>query len=167
MRLSAASGPTARWPAAPARTRPYQLMLPRASAPGGAQAIRHAGYIPAAIQAETRGAAAWRWTTRPSRSCSTSETCRPTGTTSSRTCEPAAPAPAPRDRPAARPGRPRSPVPDGDHHAGGLAGAPHRDPRPGPGHLPALAPDADVPGAPPRASPRYPGPHLLQVRGRL
>ena len=30
-----------------------------------------------------------------------------------------------------------------------------------------MAPDPAVPGAPPRARPRYPGAHLLQVRGRL
>ena len=40
-------------------------------------------------------------------------------------------------------------------------------PEPGPRRLQALAPDAAVPRAAPRARARYAGAHLLQVRGRL
>ena len=41
-----------------------------------------------------------------------------------------------------------------------------RDPRAGPRRLPALPPEPAVPRPPARAGARYPGPHLLQVRGR-
>ena len=52
--------------------------------------------------------------------------------------------------------------------AGGLAAS--REvaiPDAGPRRLPAVAPDAAVPRAPPRAGARHPRAHLLQVRGRL
>ena len=42
-----------------------------------------------------------------------------------------------------------------------------RDPRRGARDLQAVAPDAAVPGAAPGAGARYPGAHLLQVRGRV
>ena len=66
-----------------------------------------------------------------------------------------------------RPGRPGAALPDGADRAGGEPGALDRDPRPGAGGLPALAADAALPRAAPREGARYPGAHLLQVRGRL
>ena len=68
---------------------------------------------------------------------------------------------------AARSRRPRADLPDGPDRAGGLGGAGDRDPGGGPGDLQALAADAALPGAPPGAGARHPGPHLLQVRGGL
>ena len=63
----------------------------------------------------------------------------------------AAAAAEPADRPARRPRRPDADLPDGADHAGGLAGAGDRDPGRGPRRLPAVAPDAAVPRAPPRS----------------
>jgi hypothetical protein len=51
--------------------------------------------------------------------------------------------------------------------AGGHHRALHRDPRRGPGRLPAVAPTPLHPGAPPGEGARHPGADLLQVRGRL
>ena len=65
------------------------------------------------------------------------------------------------------PGRPVADLPDGADRAGGLGRARDRDPRRGARDLQAVAPDAALPRAPPRARARYPGAHLLQVRGHL
>ena len=73
----------------------------------------------------------------------------------------------PADRPARRPRRPHADLPDGADHAGGLARAAGRDPGRGPRRLPAVAPDAAVPRAPPGGRARHAGEDLLQVRGRL
>ena len=78
--------------------------------------------------------------------------------------------PAPPLRPDGAPAGPDdlSPIfPMGLIAAGGLGRAGDRDPRRGARDLQAVAPDAAVPGAPPRARARYPGAHLLQVRGHL
>ena len=70
------------------------------------------------------------------------------------------------DPPADRAGRPRAAVPDGADRPGGLRRARDRDPGAGPRRLPALPAEPAVPRPPPGAGARYPGPHLLQVRGR-
>ena len=118
-------------------------------------------------ETKARGGSAWPWTTRPSRSCSTRATCRPTGTTSSRTCRARPPPPL---HPGT--GQPLGPADLAPLFPMELImqevspGAAHRDPRPGPRRLPALAAHAAVPRAPAGEGARYPRPHLLQVRGR-
>ena len=62
---------------------------------------------------------------------------------------------------------PRRHLPDGAHPPGGERRARGRGPRGGARGLQALAPDAAVPRAAPGGRARYPGAHLLQVRGRL
>ncbi len=64
------------------------------------------------------------------------------------------------------PDRPRAALPDGAHRPGGLGGARDRDPRTGPRRLSPLPAEPALPRASARTRPRYPGPHLLQVRGR-
>ena len=83
--------------------------------------------------------------------------------------------PARRPAAAAQPGhdaarrarRPDADLPDGADRPGGLGRARGRDPRARARGLQAVAPDAALPRAPPGARARYPGAHLLQVRGRL
>ena len=65
-----------------------------------------------------------------------------------------------------RPRGPRAALPDGADQAGGQPGALDRHPGRGTGRLPALAADAALPRATPRAGARHAGPPLLQVRGR-
>ena len=81
---------------------------------------------------------------------------------------PVAPSPPlhPGTRPADRPGRPRTAVPDGPHRPGGLDRARDRDPGAGPRRVPPVPAEPAVSGASTRAGARYPGAHLLQVRGR-
>ena len=67
----------------------------------------------------------------------------------------------------AGPGRPGADLPDGADRAGGLDRSRYRDPGGGPRRLPALAADPAAPRPAPGARARYPGAHLLQVRGRL
>ena len=79
---------------------------------------------------------------------------------------PAAPAAPPGDRPADRPRRPGPALPDGAHRPGGVGRARDRDPRAGPRCLPPLPAQPALSSPSTRARARYPGPHLLQVRGR-
>ena len=80
--------------------------------------------------------------------------------------EPLAPPLAPGHPGADRPGGAGTAVPHGADRPGGQHRAPYRHPRRGPRHLPAMAADAPVPRPPAGAAPRYPGAHLLQIRGR-
>ncbi len=73
---------------------------------------------------------------------------------------------APRHQAADRTRRPGGALPDGADRPGSLAGARDRDSRAGARDLQAVAPLAAHPRPPPGEGPRYPGPHLLQVRGR-
>src|SRR6187431_3670969 len=68
-----------------------------------------------------------------------------------RHAEPAASGSAPRDGPAGGPGRPRAALPDGAHSPGGLRGAGGPDPGARARDPAALAADAALPRAPPRA----------------
>src|SRR5664280_545421 len=63
-------------------------------------------------------------------------------------------------------GLPVRPLPDEHRDAGGHARALGRDPRARARDLPALAPDADVPGPEAREGARDTRPHLLQERER-
>ena len=112
--------------------------------------------------------AGWQWASGNTSTCSTSPRCRRAGTTSSRTCP----------RPPPPPLHPGTHQPVGPDDLAPLFPmdlilqevsdrAVHPDPGRGPGHLPALAPVAAVPGAPAGAGARHPGPDLLQVRGCL
>ena len=79
---------------------------------------------------------------------------------------PLQPAAPPGHPPADRPRRPRPAVPDGADPPGGQRRARDRDPGPGPRGVHAVPALAPAPGAPAGEGARYPGPHLLQVRGR-
>ena len=69
-------------------------------------------------------------------------------------------------RPADRTRRPGAALPDGAHRAGRQPRPRDRDPRAGPRRLRAVPAEPALPGASAGEGARYPGPHLLQVRGR-
>ena len=89
----------------------------------------------------------------------------PLGQPAARPPRRAAAAAEPAHRRARRPRRPDADLPDGADRAGGLDGAGDRDPRRRARRLPAVAADAAVPRAPPRAGARHPARIFYKYEG--